>query len=283
MKYIFAVFIFVSLMAQVVCAQIMLEHVYPFTPSPPHLITLVEVDSALWRYIITDETKTISVYDLNHILEKEITIPPVPDVSGDALHLFFFSKRLFGIDEHYEYLIMGYTNAKSTLPFVRIFNDQGDTLFSCDTCYPNTPLSENSSFEEVGNAIVNTSAGTKLLITRANSGNHEVYSLPGKLVNTNHNNVQPNKIETSGSTPVANAYPNPSNGPIRIEYSLPQNITSGELVITNVQGIEIRRYKIGSMFSDILISRSELPVGAYYYQIVTSQGESDVKSLVVVR
>jgi hypothetical protein len=82
---------------------------------------------------------------------------------------------------------------------------------------------------------------------------------------------------------VSSAYPNPSNGQIRIEYTLPDGVATGEIAITNLEGIEVRKYQVGNIFNDILFERSDLPSGTYFYKLVTGKGESEMKKIIVTK
>jgi len=81
----------------------------------------------------------------------------------------------------------------------------------------------------------------------------------------------------------SSAYPNPSNGQIRIEYQLPEGVSTGELIITNIEGIEIKKYQVGNIFNEILIEKSDLPSGSYFYKLVTEKGESEARKIMILR
>lgn len=98
-----------------------------------------------------------------------------------------------------------------------------------------------------------------------------------------HSGVIPNSFMSGGGSVRTSAYPNPSNGQVRIEYTLPDGVLSGELIITDVQGHELKRYQVGTAFNDILIEKSDLASGTYLYRIVTAKGESDAHRLVVLK
>lgn len=76
------------------------------------------------------------------------------------------------------------------------------------------------------------------------------------------------------------AYPNPSNGRVRIAYDLPNGVTSGEIVLTTSDGREVKRYHITNAFSDLLIEEGNLPAGSYFYKVVTTRGESPAQRIV---
>lgn len=55
------------------------------------------------------------------------------------------------------------------------------------------------------------------------------------------------------------------------------------LVITSSDGTEVKRYRVGNIFNDLLIEKSDLASGTYFYKLVTGKGESEAKRLVVLR
>jgi hypothetical protein len=95
--------------------------------------------------------------------------------------------------------------------------------------------------------------------------------------------AQPESPSIIGSGQTGTAYPNPSNDRIRVEYILPEGVVTGEIIITDASGNEMKRYAVGNTFSNLLIERSELRSGIYFYKLVTSQGESNAKKLVVTQ
>ncbi|MBC8046684.1 MAG: T9SS type A sorting domain-containing protein [Fimbriimonadaceae bacterium] len=82
---------------------------------------------------------------------------------------------------------------------------------------------------------------------------------------------------------LSSPYPNPSVNTTRIEYKLPEGIYSGEIVFYDLQGKEIKRFKVDSTFDSLSISTSEIPAGTYYYQLQTSTENSEGKKMVVIK
>ncbi len=298
MKYLIATLL--VLVASSSRAQITLEHTYP---SPPG-ISLIQVEDSEWKYISTStDGSTLLIYNLDHSLEKTIVTPTL----APSLHQVygsvpqFITKKLFSLDGLYDYLIeldqlslVTLHQGDTSSPWVVssssacIYNENGVQLFSSD------------SDGEGASMIFNTERGTKLLLPQqqwtyypgdqynnpnyypSSSGTH-VYSLPGKLPGSiAHSDVNPPTSAIGISLPTS-AYPNPSNGQVRIEYTLPDGVQTGKLIITDLQGNEVKRYRVGTAFNDILISKSDLASGSYFYKIITEKGESNAKRLVVLK
>src|ERR1700689_545520 len=102
--------------------------------------------------------------------------------------------------------------------------------------------------------FTSTAEGTKMILKSQNS-EVEIYSLPGKLPTcstTALSGVNPSIAYSNPSLPTS-AYPNPSSGQVRIAYELPSGVSSGDLILTTGDGREIKRYRVTSAFSDLLI------------------------------
>ncbi|MBS1902734.1 MAG: T9SS type A sorting domain-containing protein [Bacteroidetes bacterium] len=268
-------------------AQITSEHKYHADSLNIGKLWLLEVDSADWRYVYltgTSNADTISVYTLAHQLEKVIPIPLTPPKFAGpgypGLRLEYFARRLFDLDDQYEYLV--YTGSELS-PSTYIFNESGKTVFSCDSCQPS--YSEWTSGPRNHDAIVSTTSGSKMLMTFVTKpvGYQEVYSLPGNLPGAMQafraqSGVTSTAENGSGS---AAAFPNPASKEVRIVYTLPAGATTADLVISDVLGKECKRYRVGSAFNDILISPGELSSGTYFYSLVSEKGRSEVRKLVV--
>jgi hypothetical protein len=261
--------VFLFLLCPALCkAQIKLEHIYPPVNNPANSIidnlSLAEVDSGLWKYIYYNGRDSIFIYDLNHSFDHSFTIPEEMTLQWDH-PLAFFSKKLFDLDDKYEYMLI------DNFAKIKVYQEDGTVVFSCEDCH----------FQN----LVNSPDGVKMLIGYGYEGQTGIFSLPGKIpgsANIARSGVNTPSIKDNSSLPTI-AYPNPSDGQIRIEYQLPDGIAIGEIIITNDLGKEIRKFRVGNMFHDIIIQKSDLPSGIYFYKVVTSRGESEVKKIVVAK
>lgn len=254
----------------IVNAQIVLENTYPSGGFVQNNLTIVKLSSSGYKYSLVDTTnKQLTLYNLNHSVFKTITIPVQ---SLTSYFVLYISETLFDTDpSDIEYLVFPGISAFN----LRIFDETGATLFSLDSA----TLSGYNAWLGY-NPIFNTDSGTKMMLI-ANDGNR-VYSLPGTLQasSTTTDNYNLNKLnKTSLSYP----YPNPSNNFTTIDYKLPEGINHGEIVIYNIQGKEIKRYKVDKTFDHLRISAYELPAGNYYFNLRTSRGISEGKKMIVIK
>jgi hypothetical protein len=272
MKYsIVLLFVLIAVSLQ---AQITLEHTYP---SGLNEVGLVEVDSGIHKYIIFNSRDSIYIINLDHSIEKVIHFHF--DTITNTSNLEHISKRLFDPDDAYEFLISDYNLQRLT-----VLKEDGTTLFSCFNCHLINQNTINSlqTASTYNAAIINTEAGAKMLV-QYYQGYIAVFGLPGKLPGGKAKSSVETPSIISGNSLPTSAYPNPSNGQIRIEYKLPEGVPTGEIIITNIEGIEMKRYKVGSFFTDILIEKSDLPSGSYFYKLVTEKGESEARKLIILR
>jgi hypothetical protein len=249
-------------------AQITLEHTYPF-----RLMQFVLVDTNDTKFFRL-HADTLDIFNPNHTLYKTIPLPKVGNVQYYT-KIQYVSRRLFDLDNKIEFL------AETSPRNAFVFNEDGLMVFECDKCSPNYPLANGG--DALSESVVTTENGSKLFLTDS-LFNTLVYSLPGKLPGcTTKSSVESPSIISSGSSLPTSAYPNPSNGQIRIEYQLPDGVATGEIVIMNLQGIEVRKYQVGNIFNYILVERSDLPSGNYFYKLVTGKGESEMKKIIVAK
>jgi hypothetical protein len=270
MKYLITIFLL--LFAVSARAQITLEHSYP-NPTSVSGFALFQVDSAHSKYVQCSGSDTIYIYNLDHSLDRVISIPETLPAGADNT-IILIAKRLFDSENDYAYLL--HTLDSVNMDVLRIFKEDGSLLFNCDNCW----LSSKNS------VVTNTDSGAKMIIVRGgNNQRFEVYSLPGKLPTcstTPTSAVNPSIAYTNPTLPTS-AYPNPSSGQVRIAYELPSGVSSGDLILTTEDGREVKRYHVTSAFSDLLIDAGDLPSGSYFYHLVTEKGESGAQRIVMTK
>jgi hypothetical protein len=245
----------------------------------------VQVDSGVSRYVFYNGYDSVLIYNLDHSLDRVIQLPiKLNDSSSN--HLDQISRRLFDPDDGYECLI---TTTRGQKYSITIYRENGEIIFGCVSCQ----LTENS----MGNfgmnaatgyptAITNTEHGAKMMVDYYNGYyvfQTVIFSLPGKVPGGAVRLGVESPSVVSGNTFPTSAYPNPSNGQMRVSYKLPLGESTGELVIMNTEGVEVKRYRVGYGFNDILIEKSDLPSGSYFYKLVTDKGESETQKLIILK
>ena len=120
-----------------------------------------------------------------------------------------------------------------------------------------------------------------MILSYAN-GQAKVFSLPGTLsayIAEANNNLLATQMQSS----VSNPYPNPAVNTTKIDYTLQEGINEGEIVFYDLQGNEVKRFKVDKTFNTLLISTADIAAGTYYYQLQTAAQNSEGKKMVVIK
>lgn len=263
-------------------AQISFEHDYDSAssyasgiPALSDQLMIVNFEITGERYVkINRHGKKINIYDLNHSLINTIDYSSYPQTTSGYTYFLYFSQSLFNIDQGIEFMYC--YNAGTPSCVTNIYKENGTLLFS-DTAGP--AIITNILQQQF--PIYNTSQGTKMILSYPN-GHAKVFSLPGTLslgiaeANNNLISIQTQNI-------VSNAYPNPTNNRTRIDYILPDGVNDGEIVFYNLQGTEIKRFKVDRTFNTLLISTADIASGTYLYQLQTNEQNSESKKLIIIK
>jgi len=263
-------------------AQITLVHRYDSASSSATAILgdnlgqLMIIDFAVSgeKYVkINRLGRYISIYNLNHTLLKNISLASLPlDGAGSIGTIFYLSENLFSTDSKIAFMYC-YENT-GTVYYTGIYEEDGTLIFSSDSAVPlvlvTAPLQQYP--------IYNTTNGSVMILSNIN-GQAEVYSLPGTLTT----DIEEANKKLMAAQGISNPYPNPNNGSTRIDYTLPDGVNEGEIVFYNLQGMEVKRFKVDRTFNTLLISTKDIAAGTYYYQLQTSADNSGGKKMVVIK
>jgi hypothetical protein len=267
-------------------AQVTLEHVYDSastlamgTPALEDQLEIVNFSVSGERYVkINRHGEKIMIYNLNHTLIETIDYSgfPQPVTIGDDNYIFisYLSENLFDMSSTIEFM---YTvNVSGSPYYTGIYKDNGTLIFS-DTGVALTV----AEWPPQQYPIYNTSQGTKMILSYSNM-QAKVFSLGGTLTSCcDEENIK--LLAMQKQSGISNAYPNPNNGSTKIDYMLPDGVNEGEIVFYNLQGMEVKRFKVDRTFNTLLISTKDIAAGTYYYQLQTSVGNSGGKKMVVIK
>ena len=239
-------------------------------------LMLINFEVSGYCYVkINRSGKYICIYKMDHSLLKKIDCSSFPLLYGVSLgEIIYLSEQLFNLDDKIEFLY-GWIDQTTTPTayYTGIYNENGQLLFS-DSCAPliksNVPLQQYP--------IYNTPEGTKMILSYPN-GQAKVFSLPGTLT-TSIAEANNNLISQSS---LSNPYPNPVSNTTKVDYTLPEGIEVGELVFYDMQGIEVKRYRVDRTFNTLLISTSDIPAGTYFYQLQTAKDKTAGKKMIVIK
>ena len=279
---------FIALLYMKINGQIILEHAYDSasthangSPAVSSQLMIVKLEVSGNRYMnINRHGKYISIYDMNHSLLKTIDFSIFPQaLSANFQYISYISEQLFDLDSGIEFMYLA--NDGGT-PYTGIYNDDGTLIFS-DSGAALTFV----QFPSQQYPIYNTSQGTKMILSyQDNSGLPEqakVFSLPGTLSNAiaeaNGQLMQQQGVQGQ----LSNLYPNRSNGAVTLQYELPKGEQYGEIILYNMQGAEVKSYKVDNTFKDILLDNTMLPAGTYFYQLQCGNGAVGSRKMVIIR
>jgi hypothetical protein len=198
-----------------------------------------------------------------------------PQASNNIPIILYLSENLFNIDPKIEFMYCYSQGYPVSTVYTRIYNEDGSLIFQADTMYPlvlvNVPQRQCP--------IYNTSYGTKMILSNQFTGQAKVYSLPGTL-STSIAEANNNLIAQSS---ISNPYPNPAVNTTSIDYELPKGVNEGKIVFYDLQGTEVKRFKVDRTFNTLLVSISDIAAGTYYYQLQTTVQNSEGKKMVVIK
>lgn len=265
-------------------AQFVLEHdydssaTYNLANSRGSQLMYIKFEVSGERYVkINRVGKVIEVYDMNHSLVKVVSLANLPLGTSTFLpDVLYLSEQLFNTDALMEFMYLyPFTDSQGNGNYVtNIYTENGALLFT-DTAFALIRL----NFEQQQFPIYNTSQGTKMILSYMN-GHAKVWGLAGTLSTAIH---AANNNLVQASNFVSNAHPNPTNQTTTVEYKLPDHVNHGEIVFYDLQGVEIKRFKVDAAFNSLTISTSDIAAGTYYYQLQTRENTSRGKKLVVVK
>ncbi len=275
-KIILLIFIAFGINAK---SQIVFEHTYDsaatynFCSGNVSQLLMVNFEVMGEHYVKINRCgKHIKLYALNHSLVKTISLTNLPlDASNVVGGILYLSQKLFNSDSKIEFMYVLTSPSYSTI----IYDENQNVLFSEPGCPLVIPYYHMQQYP-----IYNTSAGTKMILSYTN-GQAKVFGLSGTLTTAIQKaNGELSNIDGFG---VSNPLPNPAFYETKIEYVLPNGVNEADIVLYDLQGKEIKRYKVDSEFSSLLISTYEISAGTYFYQLQAHGQYSGAKKMIVIK
>lgn len=261
-------------------AQITLEATYDSAASNLYMVKL-EVEGDVYVKVQGGDSafRFIRFYNLNHSLWKTIDCNSLPvytfyagmgslNPTRFSYNVFYISEHLFDNDDGIEFM---YTVSTGTCPqyFTGIYNEDGSPLFTQDSAAIVWVQSPNTA-----KPIYNTTMGTKMILNFPCSNEAKVYSLLGTLTAAN---LIPSENENNSLS----VYPNPTSESATINYKLPKGEDTGEIVIYDLQGSELKRYSVDNTFSNLILNHNDLENGTYLYSLKVNDKILETKKIIV--
>lgn len=277
MKNITLLFAFMfTLMAN---AQINLETVYA---NANRKLYMVNLEVSGMKYVVKSDVpnnRFIKLYNLNHSLWKTIDCNSMPTVSMQIsqqpivqynFDAICISEKVFDCDDGIEFM---YVSDLGNICATRIYKENGTAILIADSMGPFVKLNVPNQYKP----LYNTPTGAKLILSHLN-GSAKVYSLPCSISNTvslfDNSLIQDDKFGM-------NVFPNPSVYESTITYKLPNGVNSGEIIIYDLTGKQIKSYAVDNTFSSILIPQADMASGTYIYSLKANGQIIDSKKIVL--
>ena len=276
------IFIILSVIAFNAKSQITLEHAYDsasglpggISPAAMDQLMIIKFEVSGERYVkINRHGKKIEIYNLNHSLLKTIDFSSFPSSPyPNDINIMYISENLFDMDSDIEFMY----GVNVSPYYLGIYKSDGTCIFAdsaAPAIFSNIPLQQYP--------IYNTSQGTKMILSYTN-GLAKVFDLPGTLT-MDIQNANNNLIAMQNQNYLSNPYPNPAVNSTKIDYTLPDSVNEGDIVFYNLQGMEVKRFKVDKTFSTLLVSTADIAAGTYLYQLQTSAVSTEGKKMVVIK
>jgi hypothetical protein len=199
-----------------------------------------------------------------------ITNIAVPDPwgwtnSNAHYEAFYITRALFDCDtSNIEFAFSAPVAFMDYKPF-RIYRTDGTLLFQRDSSVLVYCAGDcGNGGESTITSIVNTSSGTKMVLTSYASGNEQnfVYSLCGTLPANVYEHSQYNQSYVT-------VFPNPSSSTFTFKINPPDNMNEYELVIVDNKAREVKREKVNSQNRNYVLDASNMSNGTYFYSLCT--------------
>lgn len=214
--------------------------------------------------------RQIDIYNLNHSLWKTIPLSGInflPDTVHAQYGLLYLTDSLFNSDPLVEFLFTRLKHEYSTGTWVNdlrtyVYDENTNVLFTDSIA---GPWYTDQEIPQTYLPIVNTANGTKMILNAIfdPSFKARVYGLPGSL-STSLTGPDENY---SDNIQGMNLFPNPATNFTTIQYNLPQNVSDADLLIYDLNGRQIKSFKIDHAFNDLILSTEDLSSGSYYFQL----------------
>lgn len=261
-------------------AQITLENTYPvaFNNNTGSSFGLDYYSYFGYKYFyVNNAANTITIYNLNHSVNRVITIPAQPT----AYSVSYLTTQLFDTDStDFEYIV-----ESGAVTGTKVYDENGAVLLQADSFFL-WDGGYNSPTGKLMQPIMNTNNGTKMLLTKIDQLLTKIFALPGMLPCPPCGNLSVSPPLSAGDSELfqglSEPFPNPANGAVRIDYQLPEGTDSGEIVFYDLTGQEVKRVRVDRNFAWIEMDTAELAAGTYSYQLLAGGQVSPGKKIVVI-
>lgn len=246
-------------------SQITLQKTYNYSTS------MIKLETQGYKYYLMDvPASQCRIYNMDHSLFKTISCS-VP--SGFYLFdLKYISEKMFNNDSqiellftYYKYVTVG--NSGYYIYGSRIAGESGSTLLTIDGALYVFANQTGTSEYKLFAYCYDYSVSPEKVWTN-------IYTLPGIPVFSA-------SISDNQQDVLLNAWPNPVNEVIRLEYELPANVKSASLNVYDASGRKVKNFSIDSHSNHLAMKVSDMTAGTYLFNIEYDNHRTISKKIVV--
>lgn len=246
-------------------AQVTLDKTYNYSAS------VVQLETLGYKYYIMDvPNEQCKIYNLDHSLFKTISCS-VPS-NFYLADIKYISENLFDNDTGIE---LAYT-------YYKYIPTQSSYYYEYDSKIIN----------EDGSAIQTIDGARYIYVNKTGENTHKLfaycfdYSVFPEKVWTNIYNLPGVpltglQLNENISDIYLNAYPNPATETVKVAYNLPENTTSGELLLVDNNGRLVKQFQVDNHTNYLALNISEYKSGVYHYFIEYGNTKTPSKKLVI--
>lgn len=245
--------------------QITLQKTYNYST------TVVKLETLGYKYYLMDVPNSqVRIYNMDHSLYKTVNcVVPNGYYLSDIKYV---SQNLFNTDAQIELAYTYYKYISTTSSYYYMYgsgvvNENGNNLLTIDGAQYLFVNKTGDTEYKLFAYCFDYSVLPETVWTN-------IYNLPGSLVSV---------ANISGSEPDAflNAWPNPANDIIRLNYELPDQVKSASLYLSDSNGRPVRNYLIDGHSDHLVISVNNLAPGVYLYYVGYDNRRTLSKKIVV--
>ncbi|MBA4410277.1 MAG: T9SS type A sorting domain-containing protein [Bacteroidota bacterium] len=246
-------------------AQITLQKTYNYSTA------VVKLETLGYKYFLMDvPTSQIRIYNMDHSLFKTIncTVPGGYYLSD----IKYISEKLFNSDSQIElaYTYYKYVSTSTSYYYMygsKVINENGSNIQSIDGAqYIYVNKTGDTEYKLFAYCYDYSIFPEKVWTN--------IYSLPGIPVFSASISGKQNDV-------LLNAWPNPADEVIHLEYELPVNVKSASLNLIDSNGRVVKNFQVDGHSDHIAMNVSELSSGTYLYNIEYDNRRTISKKIVV--
>lgn len=243
-------------------AQVTLDKRYEYSTS------VVKLETLGYKYYLMDVPGSqCRIYNLDHSLFKTINCS-VP-ANFYLADIKYVSENLFDNDAGIElaYIYYKYNTTQAYYEYdSKVINEDGTALVTIDGAqYIYVNKTEENTYKLFAYCF-NYSVFPEKVWTN-------IYNLPGTPVVA--------ILENDALETWINAYPNPASQMVKVAYSLPDNVTSGNLLLFDNSGRAVNQFIVDNHTDHLELNISEYKSGVYHYFIEYGNTKTASKKLVI--